>query len=331
MNGNGEIMKQKIAKLLKSIEKEHNIKILFAIENGSRAWGMDSKDSDYDVRFVFYRPLENYVTLDKPSDVITAAFDENLQSHDVQGSLIDMCGFDIHKYLKLLASSNPTTIEWLHSPIVYLGDNNIGLKSYMNSNFSQEKLFHHYFSLFQNNYKLYIRDGKEITYKKYLYSMRGLLNALYVLKFDKIPPLLMRDTLQAMQSHLPEGIASKLNEVIEIKSQGLEKETVLRIPEFDEFFKEELAKTYNSFNKRKVDRKVFDFFLKERLGLDIKESSTYKKAMEFTYKICNAIFMSIGLTFVIMFIIICLLFNNDECIKNCEAESWSTNCNDFCN
>lgn len=66
----------------------------------------------------------------------------------------------------------------------------------------KEKLFYHYFSLFQNNYKLYIRDGKEITYKKYLYSMRGLLNALYVLKFDKIPPLLMRDSLQAMQSHL---------------------------------------------------------------------------------------------------------------------------------
>ena len=93
-------MKQKIRDLLKSIEKEYNITILFAIENGSRAWGMDSKDSDYDVRFVFYRPLKNYITLNKPEDVITLAYDENLNPHEVQGSLVDMCGFDIFKYLK---------------------------------------------------------------------------------------------------------------------------------------------------------------------------------------------------------------------------------------
>ena len=264
-------MKQKIARLLKNIEKEHNVKILFAIENGSRAWGMDSKDSDYDVRFVFYRPFSEYITLENLDDVITAAFDENLQPCEVKGSLVDMCGFDIFKYLKLLASSNPTTIEWLYSPIVYLGNNNIELKSYMNSNFSQEKLFHHYFSIFKKNYKLYIVDGKKITYKKYLYSMRGLLNAKYVYEFDKIPPLKMVDTVNELSALLPKDVLAKLNEVIEIKSKGLEKETILRIPLFDEFFNEELAKTYNNFNKREVDRTVFDFYLKKCLGIKMKE------------------------------------------------------------
>lgn len=260
-------MKQKITALLQNLEKEHNIKILFAVENGSRAWGMNSKDSDYDVRFVFYRPLNEYITFNKKEDVITIAFDENLQLHKTQGSLIDMCGFDIFKYLKLLASSNPTTIEWLNSPIIHLGDNNIELKSYMGSNFSQEKLFHHYFSLFQNNYKIYIKDGKKITYKKYLYSMRGILNALYVLKFDKVPPILMRDTVRAMQCYIPEDIVSKLNEVIEIKSQGLEKETIQRISLFDEFFEQKLAETYTGFNKRKIDGKLFDNYLQKVLGI----------------------------------------------------------------
>ena len=92
-------MKQKIARLLKNIEKEHNIKILFSIENGSRAWGMDSKDSDYDIRFVFYRPLKDYISLNRPEEVITVAFDENFEPHDVQGSLLDINGFDIFKYL----------------------------------------------------------------------------------------------------------------------------------------------------------------------------------------------------------------------------------------
>lgn len=260
-------MKQKIADLLRKLEKEHNITILFAVENGSRAWGMDSQDSDYDVRFVFYRPLKDYITLNKPDEVITVAFDENLEPHDVQGSLVDMSGFDIFKYLKLLASSNPTTIEWLNSPIVYLGDNNIELKPYMAANFSQEKLFYHYFSLFKSSYKIDIDDKKEITYKKYLYAMRGLLNAEYVLKYDKIPPLLMRETVKAMQDDMPPEVVSKLDEVIEIKSKGLEKETILRIPVFDEYFARAMNKNYDNIGKRYVDYTVFNAFLRKCLGV----------------------------------------------------------------
>lgn len=258
-------MKEKIACLLKKLEKEYSITILFAVENGSRAWGMESKDSDYDVRFVFYRPLNDYITLNKPDEVITVAFDDNLEPHDVQGSLIDMSGFDIFKYLKLLATSNPTTIEWLNSPIVYLGDNNISLRNYIAANFSQEKLFHHYFSLFKSSYKLDINDKKEITYKRYLYAMRGLINAEYVLKFDKIPPLLMRETVKAMQNDMPVEVVTKLNEVIDIKSKGLEKETVLRIPVFDEYFAQTLNKNYENIGKRYIDYVVFDAFLQQLL------------------------------------------------------------------
>lgn len=46
-------MKKEIISLCKQLEKEHHIKILFAVESGSRLWRVDSKDSDYDVRFVF--------------------------------------------------------------------------------------------------------------------------------------------------------------------------------------------------------------------------------------------------------------------------------------
>jgi predicted nucleotidyltransferase len=49
-------MTQKIFTAIKQklleIEKEHNVKILYAVESGSRAWGFESLDSDYDVRFI---------------------------------------------------------------------------------------------------------------------------------------------------------------------------------------------------------------------------------------------------------------------------------------
>ncbi|MFH1566022.1 MAG: nucleotidyltransferase domain-containing protein, partial [bacterium] len=43
-------MKNKILPKLKWIEKKYNVKIAWAIESGSRAWGFESEDSDYDVR-----------------------------------------------------------------------------------------------------------------------------------------------------------------------------------------------------------------------------------------------------------------------------------------
>lgn len=258
-------MKQKIQNLLKQIEKDNDIKIIFAIENGSRSWGMASKDSDYDVRFIFQRRINDYIKLNPEKDVINVAFDKDLNPCDAQGSLIDMSGFDIYKYLKLLLSSNPTTIEWLNSPIVYYGDNNLPLREYMKENFNQERLFRHYFSLFKNNYLEFIQQGKYITYKKYLYSMRGILNAKYVYEFDKIPPLDLRQTVKELETIIPAEVYSKIQEVIKIKSQGLEREVILRIPEFDVFFDKELKKEYHNFNSRKPDVEEFNKYLQEKI------------------------------------------------------------------
>ena len=221
-------MNENITELLKLIEKENQIKILFAVENGSRSWGMESKDSDYDVRFVFYRKKEDYLRLNKKDEVITIAFDNLLKTCQTQGSLIDMCGFDIYKYLRLLLSSNPTTLD------------NISLREYMNNNFNPEKLYMHYFSLFKNNYREFIQQEKMITHKKYLYSMRGLLNAKYVLAFDKLPPLNFVQTINDLKSNIPNEVYSKLLEIIELKSKGLEKDKVENIREFDNFCDEVL-------------------------------------------------------------------------------------------
>lgn len=58
-------MRQIILEKIREIEQVENVNILFAIESGSRAWGFASPDSDYDVRFVYVRPANEYLRLEK--------------------------------------------------------------------------------------------------------------------------------------------------------------------------------------------------------------------------------------------------------------------------
>ena len=71
-------MRKKIQTQLRRIEEEENIKILLAVESGSRAWGFASPDSDYDVRFIYIRRMEDYLKLEKVQDVIELPMDDVL-------------------------------------------------------------------------------------------------------------------------------------------------------------------------------------------------------------------------------------------------------------
>ena len=51
-----------IEEKLKILTEQHNIRILVAIESGSRAWGFPSQNSDYDVRFIYTRSMDDYLS-----------------------------------------------------------------------------------------------------------------------------------------------------------------------------------------------------------------------------------------------------------------------------
>lgn len=52
-------MRDTILNELRKIQSQENVKIIMAIESGSRAWGFASPDSDYDVRFIYVRKEEH--------------------------------------------------------------------------------------------------------------------------------------------------------------------------------------------------------------------------------------------------------------------------------
>lgn len=221
-------MKKKINEICKDLEKQHKIKILFAIESGSRLWRIDSIDSDYDIRFVFVRPIEDYLRIDKLKEVI--GYEENN---------IEFVGFDIYKFSKLLRASNSNTIEWLLSDIIYYGKKPKEFLNFIAKNFNPTAMFHHYLSMCRQNYLKYIKSGNKVTYKKYLYAMRGLLNAIYIKKIKKIPPINFNLALQK-KNIIPENIRKCLLRIIELKKIGKEEEIIENSKSFDSFIEKQL-------------------------------------------------------------------------------------------
>ncbi|EFP7034942.1 nucleotidyltransferase domain-containing protein, partial [Shigella dysenteriae] len=109
LNGVSAAMRERVSQQLKEIERRYGVKVLYACESGSRGWGFASPDSDYDVRFLYVHPLEWYLRVESPRDVIELPIDDEL----------DVSGWEWRKALGLLKGANPTLIEWLDSPVVY--------------------------------------------------------------------------------------------------------------------------------------------------------------------------------------------------------------------
>ena len=172
-------MKELITQKLREIEKENKVRILLAVESGSRAWGFASPDSDYDVRFIYARTREDYLLFDDVRDVIELPINDAL----------DINGWDVQKTLCLLYKSNPTLFEWFSSPIVYMETPFAErFRNIMMEYFSQKKSLYHYLSMAEGNYREYLK-GDIVKAKKYFYVLRPVLACRWVLSKHTPPPM----------------------------------------------------------------------------------------------------------------------------------------------
>lgn len=222
-------MEEKIRLKLEDLEKEKGIRILFAVESGSRIWGMQSKNSDYDVRGVYYRPLNDYLTVRPKREIIEFTSEDKM---------IDIVLFDIFKFSKLLSSSNPNLIDWLSSDIIYKGKIPTEYSDFAHNQFNPITLYHHYKSMAKTNYMKYIHSGALVTYKKYLYVFRGLVNSMYVSQFKEIAPIKIEDAIRKV--NIPENIREEMLRIIDLKKKGEEQQPVERIKLLDDFIHERL-------------------------------------------------------------------------------------------
>lgn len=196
-----EVIREK----LKEIEERENVKILHCVESGSRAWGFASPDSDYDVRFIYVRPKEYYLRLDKTRDVIEWQLDDTL----------DISGWDLQKALRLLHKSNPTLFEWNSSPIIYkTTDEWKEISSLIEKYFIEKSGLYHYLSTAKSNYHKYLK-GDVVRFKKYFYVLRPILACKWILAEGTPPPMLFK-TL--MDKYLDESIKPDVETLLKTKT-----------------------------------------------------------------------------------------------------------------
>lgn len=196
---------------LDEIEKSENIKILHCVESGSRAWGFASPDSDYDVRFIYARPKEFYLRLEKTRDVIEWQLDDTL----------DINGWDIKKTLQLLYKSNPTVFEWNNSPIVYRTTEEWqSISDTLSRYFSKKSGVYHYLNTAKGNYKGWETD-ETVKFKKYFYVLRPLLACRWILEEGTPPPMLFS---QLCEKYLEESLRPDVGKLLELKINSPETE-----------------------------------------------------------------------------------------------------------
>lgn len=226
-------MKQEILARLRYLEQEEGIRILYACESGSRAWGFPSSDSDYDVRFIYLRPKDWYLSIDleKKRDVIERSISDQ----------IDLNGWDLRKALWLYRKSNPPLLEWLGSPIVYLEKYSITtqMRKLAPEYYSPKACMYHYLHMARGNYREYLK-GERVWIKKYFYILRPLLAINWLEKDMGIVPTEFRELVNQVVGD--KNLKQEIEKLIKAKEQGAELDYGPRIPVIGDFIDREMRR-----------------------------------------------------------------------------------------
>jgi len=224
-------VEQAISAALKRIEDQEDVRVLYAVESGSRAWGFASTDSDWDVRFVYVRRPEWYLSVQTRRDVL---------EYPLTADGLDISGWDLKKALVLFSRSNPPLLEWLRSPIVYgeVLSAAARLREQSAAYFSPRSCLHHYLHMAEGNYRTYLQ-GESVRLKKYFYVLRPVLACRWIGAHDTMPPT---EFARLVEDQLPPPLRPFVDTLLARKQAGDELAEGPRIPELNEFLETEQAR-----------------------------------------------------------------------------------------
>lgn len=254
-----QLVKAEILNRLRNAEQEHDIKVLYACESGSRAWGFASVDSDYDVRFIYVRKEDWYLSfnIESKRDVIEYPIVDE----------IDCSGWDLKKALYLFTRTNGALLEWLASPIKYIEITDVAdrLRELAPRAINMTALCYHYSHMARNNAREHLTKDL-VKLKKYFYVLRPLFAIRYIEQTNTVPPI---EFSKLMDAVAPRELVPYVNRLLELKRNATEVGVGDKIPEINQFIESELERHGQGFvgqgrpdvlNAEQVKRELNDIF-----------------------------------------------------------------------
>jgi uncharacterized protein len=226
-------VRAEIDRRIEAIKADDDVRILMAVESGSRAWGFPSPDSDYDVRFLYIRKRDWYLSLMPGRDVIEQPIVDE----------IDLNGWDIRKALVLLLKSNAVVSEWIQSPIRYIDDDPVIAKiaALADEVLDSRALAYHYANLGRTAAERWLDGDEDVPVKKYFYALRPAIAILSIMQNEgKRPPMNLQQLMASCD--LSPAMVADIDELIEAKKRTNEKSNGTRKPALDAFIREQLQK-----------------------------------------------------------------------------------------
>jgi predicted nucleotidyltransferase len=221
-------MRSRITAALTQLEATHGIRILYACESGSRAWGFPSPDSDYDVRFIYCHPPAWYLTLDEGPDTLNFPIDDEL----------DLAGWELRKALRLLRSSNASLFEWVQSPVVYHEalEFRARLAPLLPAAFNLKAGLHHYLGQLRRGVEEDL-TGDNVRLKRLFYALRSALAARWIRERHTVPPM----EFAPLRALLPTALETAVAELLAAKATANEKTMMPRPAGLVAFLQDEYA------------------------------------------------------------------------------------------
>lgn len=217
-----------IAEGLQLIESHYKVKILYACESGTRAWGLPVPNSDYDIRFIYIRNKDYYLSITEPKDSISLYVDEKY----------GIIGWDIRKALRSFGKSNVSIYNWLKSPIIYENQHDFAnmLQEMEHKYFSPKVATKHYLGLVDKEWTRYktTRNEQPII-KSYLHSLRPLLSAIWITKHYCPPPMKMKDLLVILKDY--EELKEEISKLLAVASANGTNHRIKPVPLLEKFIK----------------------------------------------------------------------------------------------
>ena len=239
---------------IREIEEKENVKVLHVVESGSRAWGFASPDSDYDVRFIYVRDKNFYLSLRDQKDFI------DWELNDV----LDINGWDMKKALQHFHKSNATLFEWSNSPVVYYTtDEWQRIYEKAKDYFACKSALYHYYGTANKNYHEYL-TGELVKYKKYFYVLRPILACKWI-EEKKCPPPVLFDELR--NAVLEVDMKPAIEELLAKKIRMSEADKAPKIDLINRYIEEKLD-YYKAMADTMADDRKTDWEPLEKLFID---------------------------------------------------------------